>query len=281
VIAHEFGHLSGAHGKFGAWIYRLRAGWSRLATALDQSDHWGRFLFVPFFNWYAPALGAYSFVQARRQEYEADRVTARAAGSSTAAAALIRVELRAQFLEGQYWKEIFREADVKATPDTQPFSAMRSAFTRCEGSSGTTLDAALKRKTGFDDTHPCLGDRLRALGASARLPEPFERSAADELLGTLAEALAVEFDQHWRENVTQWWQGRHQYATESRTQLAELDAAASEGELSVEDAFKRAMLTEELRDEDSALAQLDALVPSTRACANAICLGSPQARTQR
>ena len=26
VMAHEFGHLSGAHGRFGAWIYRLRTG---------------------------------------------------------------------------------------------------------------------------------------------------------------------------------------------------------------------------------------------------------------
>ncbi|MFL6619783.1 MAG: M48 family metalloprotease [Povalibacter sp.] len=262
VIAHEFGHLSGAHGKFGAWIYRLRAGWARLAAALDQRDHWGKFLFVPFFNWYAPAFGAYSFVQARRQEYEADRVAATAAGPATAGAALVRVELQAQFLEGEYWKEVFRQADVKATPDTEPFSGMRHAFTRADPVNARgSLEAALRRKTGFADTHPCLGDRLRAMGANAHVPQPFERSAADELLGAFAQQLATEFDDQWRENVSQWWQGRHRYANESRTALAELEAAASQGELSIEDAFRRAMLTEELRDENSALEQLEALLP--------------------
>ena len=33
VVAHEFGHLWGAHGRFGAWIYRLRTGWARLLYA--------------------------------------------------------------------------------------------------------------------------------------------------------------------------------------------------------------------------------------------------------
>jgi Zn-dependent protease with chaperone function len=263
VVAHEFGHLSGAHGKFGAWIYRLRAGWARLAYALDQSDHWGKFLFVPFFNWYAPTFGAYSFVQARRQEYEADRVSAVAAGANVAGEALVRVELQAQFLQGEYWKNVFREADTKPQPDTHPFSGMRLAFTG-QGSAtaaSSTLAAALKRRTGFDDTHPCLGDRLRALGIAAALPAPLTRSAAEVLLGPFGHSLASEFDKRWHENVTQWWQGRHKYVAESRARLAELDTAAAAGELSVDDAFQRAMLTEELVDESSAEQQLEALAP--------------------
>ena len=43
VLAHEFGHLSGAHGRFGAWIYRIRAGWARLARTLEANRQWGRF----------------------------------------------------------------------------------------------------------------------------------------------------------------------------------------------------------------------------------------------
>jgi Zn-dependent protease with chaperone function len=262
VIAHEFGHLSGAHGKFGAWIYRLRAGWARLAAALDESDHWGKFLFVPFFNWYAPAFGAYSFVQARRQEYEADRVAASAAGNEVAGRALVRVELQAQFLQSEYWKDIFQEADVKATPDRQPFSAMRQAFIQHDPDRAHgTLEAALKCRTSVDDTHPCLTDRLRALGAVAVVPQALDRSAADDLLGVVADRLAAEFDRNWQQNVAQWWQGRHQYANESRTRLAELNAAAAAGELSVEDEYKRAMLIEENGDADNALQLLEALAP--------------------
>lgn len=33
VLAHEIGHLSAAHGRFGAWIYRIRKTWYRLVEA--------------------------------------------------------------------------------------------------------------------------------------------------------------------------------------------------------------------------------------------------------
>ncbi|MBB6094118.1 Zn-dependent protease with chaperone function [Povalibacter uvarum] len=254
VVAHEFGHLSGQHGKFGAWIYRLRAGWARLSHALEESDHWGQFLFVPFFKWYAPTFGAYSFVQARRQEYEADRMAAATAGAGVAGAALVRVELQAQFLQSEYWKNIFREADEREQPQAQPFSMLRHAFTqpRPHGDASVTLESALKRRTGFDDTHPCLADRLNALGASAALPGTITVTAAETLLGTFGATLEAEFDRLWHENVRDWWRERHQYATESRSRLAELEAAAATGELSIDDALNRASLTEELMDSATA-----------------------------
>jgi Zn-dependent protease with chaperone function len=250
VVAHEFGHLSGQHGKFGAWIYRLRAGWARLLYALEESDHWGRFLFVPFFKWYAPTFSAYSFVQARRQEYEADRMAAAASGAVVAAAALVRVELQAQFLQAEYWKSILREADVRDQPQAQPFSMLRHAFaqSRPQSDAATTLDSALKRRTGFDDTHPCLTDRLDALGARAAVPDAISASAAETLLGTFGATLENEFDRLWHENVQNWWRERHQFATQSRSRLTELEATATTAELSVDDALERATLTEELMD---------------------------------
>ena len=63
VLAHEFGHLAGGHGRLGNWIYRLRFGWARLAQALQQRRSVGSFAFVPFFKWYAPY---FSSARARR-----------------------------------------------------------------------------------------------------------------------------------------------------------------------------------------------------------------------
>ncbi|MBL8266982.1 M48 family metalloprotease [Steroidobacter sp.] len=259
VLAHEFGHLSGAHGKFGAWIYRLRAGWARLTYALEQDDHWGKFLFVPFFKWYAPAFATLSFVQARRQEYEADRMAAVVSGERIAAAALIRVHLQSRFLNASYWRRILQEADNKAEPDAQPFAMLRTAFAeqRLDDGARSTLEAALKRRTGCDDTHPSLSDRLRSLQMPAQLPAPIQTSAAESFLGPLSDQLSGEFDTQWRQSVAAWWQGRHQYATASRTRLAALSSV--DGELSVEDAFNRAELTEELGDEAEARAQLETL----------------------
>lgn len=259
VLAHEFGHLSGEHGKFGAWIYRLRAGWARLTHALEQDDHWGKVLFVPFFKWYSPAFAALSFVQARRQEYEADRMAATISGARVAAEALIRVHLQSRFLNRHYWRRILQEADTKAEPDARPFAMLGMAFAehRLDDQAKMTLEAALKRRTGSDDTHPSLRDRLRALRVTPHLPGPIKTSAAAALLGLLSEQLASDFDTQWRQSVTAWWQGRHQYAIASRTKLAALTSATEE--LSIEDAFNRAELTEELGDEADAREQLEVL----------------------
>jgi Zn-dependent protease with chaperone function len=259
VLAHEFGHLSGAHGKFGAWIYRPRAGWARLAHALGHDDHGGKALFVPFFKWYAPAFAALSFVQARRQEYEADQVAAAVSGEKTAADALIRVHLQSRFLNRHYWRRILQEADSKAEPDAYPFTMLRTALAehRLDDRAKVTLAAALKRRTGCDDTHPSLGDRLRALQVPAQVPDPIKESAAEVLLGSLSAQLASEFDTQWRRRVIAWWQGRHQYAIASRAKLDALTSTA--GELSIDDAFSRAELTEELGDAAGAREQLEML----------------------
>lgn len=36
VLAHEYGHLRGDHGRFAAWIYRTRLSWQRLHETMDE-----------------------------------------------------------------------------------------------------------------------------------------------------------------------------------------------------------------------------------------------------
>ena len=36
VLAHEMGHLSGKHGRFSGWIYRLRQSWVEILTTVEQ-----------------------------------------------------------------------------------------------------------------------------------------------------------------------------------------------------------------------------------------------------
>ena len=183
VLAHEFGHLSGAHGRFGAWIYRVRAGWARIYETLSQDKHWGSFMFVPFFGWFAPKFAAYSFVQARRQEYEADSLAAETFGAAPLAGALIRLDLKSLELSRHYWPGIYAEADRSPTPSASPFDGLlrpeRRGFLP---EASEWLSQSLARPTSTADTHPCLKDRVAAMRVSA-LPAPVARSAAEALFG--------------------------------------------------------------------------------------------------
>jgi len=66
VVAHELGHLSYGHGRISTWIYRVRAAWTRLLSALDQQRSWSVNIFRPFLKWYAPYFNAYTFRNGRK-----------------------------------------------------------------------------------------------------------------------------------------------------------------------------------------------------------------------
>jgi Zn-dependent protease with chaperone function len=256
VIAHEFGHLSGAHGRFGAWIYRLRTGWARLLGALQAHNHWGAALFTRFFNWYAPLFGAYSFVQARQQEYEADRMSVATVGREATASALLRVNTHGEFLSETFWPSIFKRADEDPAPTMSPFSMLGSSLQQRDPAFAPdrALAKALAQRTGYGDTHPCLADRLKAIAVEPYVPGSIESSAAEVLLGDTVENLRRDLDERWRTSVKQWWNKRHQYANESRLRLAMLERKAEAEPLSEEEHWDRARFTEEFGSSDAAMA---------------------------
>ena len=255
VVAHEFGHLSGAHGRFGAWIYRLRTGWARLLGALQTHNHWGAALFTRFFNWYAPLFNAYSFVQARQQEYEADRISVEAVGREATASALLRVNTHGEFLSETFWPSIFKRADEDPAPTMSPFSMLGPSLRQGDPTFAPdrSLAKALAQRTGYGDTHPCLADRLKAIAVEPFVPGSIESSAADALLGAMVENLRQDLDERWRISVKQWWDRRHHYANESRTRLATLERKAEAEPLSEEEHWDRARFTEEFGSSDAAM----------------------------
>jgi Zn-dependent protease with chaperone function len=255
VVAHEFGHLSGAHGRFGAWIYRLRTGWARLLSALQAHGHWGAALFTRFFNWYAPLFGAYSFVQARQQEYEADRMSVVAVGREATASALLRVNMQGEFLAETFWPAIFKRADADPAPTMSPFAILGPSFKLRDPTAAPdrSLAKALTQKTGYGDTHPCLADRLRAIAVEPYVPEVIQSSAAEALLGSTVDSLRYELDERWRSSVRQWWDKRHHYASESRARLASLGRKAETEPLSEDEIWDRARFSEEFGSSEAAM----------------------------
>lgn len=222
VIAHEFGHLSGQHGRFGVWIYRIRASWIRLMTELSREKR--RDLFADFFRRYMPEFDATTFVLARQQEYEADRMSAQVAGARTAAAALVRVALYARVYAG-YWNQV--DGLVALLPQAPRDVATAEAAALRAGVDPACaeewLDAELRRPTDLDDTHPSLRDRLADMGVDARESgwrDAVPVTAAAALLGPALPGLQERASGEWVERFAGPWQEQHRHRQELRAQYA-------------------------------------------------------------
>ena len=280
VLAHEFGHLANGHGALSNWIYRQRLRWSRLTSALEQSESRGIVLFRPFLRWYAPYFNAFSFPLARANEYEADAASARLASPRAAAEALTAVNVIGSYLDETYWPRIHRAADDAPQPAFAPYSSMTTGLASDIDPTAVQhwLARALARKTTLDDTHPSLTDRLGALNETPRVALPATGGSADHLLGSALESIQQAFDERWKSNILPSWEERHQTVQEGRKRLADLDAKhAASVELSLQETYDRACLTESYGEgAEAALEQFRSL--HARAPEDAVVLYSLGAR---
>jgi Zn-dependent protease with chaperone function len=260
VLAHEYGHLAGGHGRMSNWIYRQRVRWMRLMDALQQVESKATFLFSPFLRWYAPHFSAYSYPLARANEFEADAASARLTSPHAAAQALTGVNVFSAYLNERYWPGIHKQADEQPAPGFAPYSGLAARVEKeiDEASVKGWIESALARKTTTDDSHPCFSERLAALGQEAAFALPGPEAAADRLLGASREALTRDFDKRWHEAVLPAWKRRYEETQKGRARLAELNARhASGAELSPQEAYDRACLTEiHGNDPEGAIAQI-------------------------
>jgi Zn-dependent protease with chaperone function len=225
VIAHEFGHFHGGHGRFGAWIYRLRSSWYRLMEGAAGGWSVGQLLGL-FFRWYAPHFDAYSFVLARRQEYAADAVAATVAGEQAMASALVRIGLAAEWLERDFWPGVHQSEHDQSYPPVHVHGRLSAALREYRGGDRRAPRWLLERDAGVDDTHPTLAQRLGALQAAAAPCSDAEADdAAAALLGqALCEKLEQRFSREWREAAEKAWRARHRELELERQRLEELEA---------------------------------------------------------
>lgn len=265
VLAHELGHLSGNHGRFGSWVYRVRQTWVQLLARLEREERWGAFVFTKFVNWFAPYFNAYSFVLARRHEYEADQAAARIAGGREAARALAAVEVKGAYLSEKYWPEVLSRADEQREPTPGAFAGMWPVLRSGPpaGDARQFLRRSLLVETGYEDTHPALAQRLGALGLGPEeaesLAEEFAsageeaETAAEHYLGELRGELSRRLDEEWVAKTTPLWRARHEHVTKSRQQLAALEEKSRTQELNDREAWALAELTAEFKGTDEAV----------------------------
>ncbi len=261
VLAHEFGHLSGNHSRFGAWIYRVRQTWVRLFEQFERQGQTGTWAFTKFINWYAPFFDAYSFVLARANEYEADRCSARVAGAENAARALIRTQVFGRHIGEVYWPDVFRRANTEPSPPTDLFGDLAKSLRRGPTDLQTSkwLREACLECTTRSNTHPCLTDRLLSLGQATTgdtplvLPPPPVENAADYFLGPNLPNLQGQLEKSWREHVEPHWNERYKQAQDALKKLQLLETQSVEKPPTMEEKWERASLTMDLRGDDAAL----------------------------
>ena len=263
VLAHEFGHLAKGHGIVSHSIYRQRLRWSRLMAVLEASQSKGRFLFMPFLNWFVPYFGAFSFPLARANEYEADAISVRLTSSHAIAEALTSIEVVGGYLSDFYWPLIDAEFGEQSQPRREPYFEMSDAFaTRLDKATSLLwLDPAIARQTTSEDTHPALSERLAAIGEQPSFSPPEPGQSADGLLGPSLEVTTKALDTKWKDSILSVWELRHEEILEGRRRLKELKEKHANGiDLTVQERRERAELTEIIaKDANAALDQLRAL----------------------
>lgn len=229
VVAHEYGHLSGAHGRFGAFIYRLRNTWGTVQAHAEGRRGAGGKLLKRLVAWYAPYFNAYTFVLARQQEYQADAAAAELVGAESARAALKRsnvaIAAHRRFMEGTY-------DSIRDHAQPPPDLARRWADIAVAPTEQAVqwLSAALDQRPDPLDTHPTLRQRLDGLGTTPQAqtlpPDPVQgpTAAAAWLGGALLQQLREAHQDDWQRNVSDAWHERHAEWTTRRQRVAELQA---------------------------------------------------------
>ncbi len=228
VVAHEYGHLSGSHGHFGAFIYRLRHTWATLQQLAHQWQGLGGHTLRRLVDWYAPYFNAYTFVLARANEYQADAASAELVSAAVAASALKRVNVA-----GAWYNAFIEQAFEAIRTQAQPPADLAARWARLAVQSpdaaqaGDWLQRALDRHADPMDTHPALRQRLAALPGQAPdlqvLPGPVSGpSAAEAWFGASVDTLRHRLQTQWVAQVSGPWADKHRDWQERRKRLDDL-----------------------------------------------------------
>jgi len=243
VLAHEMGHVAGAHGHFGVWVYRQRKSWVSLLQRLEAEKKLEGSVFLAFSRWYAPLFNAHTFVMARAHEYSADALAARVASPRVAADALARLAMLHSWTGQVYFREIEKRSRKTPLPPPDLFGEMaRRGRALDPDTAAAQLAEGMAARTGVMDTHPSFSERLAALGESARVPAPFETSAAEELLGPVLREIEDAHNRGWYESTLEAWKTEYAKAEHQRARMMELDAREVMAPLTPEDQWERACL---------------------------------------
>ncbi|CAM3883072.1 M48 family metallopeptidase [Mesobacillus thioparans] len=249
VLAHELAHISNSDTAMGARIYRLRMSWGRLMHSLEENEQFGTFIFRKFFQWYYPRFDAYTFAMARQEEYDADRSAASVTSQQAMGKALAVISVAAPYYYRDFYSELFEEC-AKTNSVPQPYSNFAEKYrSLSEQKASQYYSEQLEAESYVTDTHPCLKDRLSALGAEARLPESQQDSALDAFFAYPGRVLN-DFNKMWVDHNQDDWKEEIENFNDSKQRFEEL---SSKQVATLEELLEKAFLTVEFNSLEAAI----------------------------
>ncbi len=239
VLAHECAHLSRRHHRSGQWVYRLRRSWQQVFESMSRAGNRGRISISPltrkFVAWFWPRFNAHAFVLSRTHEYQADAVAAELTRPAHIATALVRIGWYGRVLEEKFWPDLWQLTRSNPAPPENVFLRVSQSLGNINHQSEAKwLEKAFRSTTTNADTHPCLTDRLRAIGwplnpdhpdslAALAAPQP---TAAEFFFGAALPKIRADVEKLWRAEREADWRKQHAKAGMLNERLHQLDAAS-------------------------------------------------------
>ena len=206
VLAHEFSHreslwLTHNAERVELWLRKLVPDTGIRCRARGPLD-------VPL-TWFAPRFRAVKLAFCRAHEITADADAARFASAPAMADALKRLAVLTR-LQAGWLESLIRSSWKETEPPGNLCERWQQAVVNCPAEKASEwLQRALIEPTFKHRTHPCLRERLRALGceedADSQPAPPVQTSAFTAWCADAAPAVQRKFDLWWSGALSQWW----------------------------------------------------------------------------
>ena len=256
IIAHELGHLHGEHGRSGAKIYRLRQTWQTLI------ERGGSKLLGRFMQWYVPRFNAFTFVLARMQEREADKLAAELCSPAATGSALVRIHLIGRQYP-QFWDRLSVIAAHEPHAPSDIYDRLNTALYQPSPDVNRWLREEMTRTNNRQDTHPCLNERLQLVGYTFRGAVPAApqvgNSAADHWLDNPT-GMAAAFNAKWQADHADDWQRTHEKGARHLVKRDALQSRCLEDNFTRDEHWELASLTHHFDGAEPARPTLTALI---------------------
>ncbi|WP_242045103.1 M48 family metallopeptidase [Anabaena catenula] len=268
ILAHELGHLSRNHSQLQGQIYLVRQTWYQVWENLKKYSESSTFMINTFINWYAPFLYGYSFYLSRMNEYEADHCAVEITGSENLAKALINIHIIDRHLEMSFWQPLYKQSyHQNSTPNkvyTELYSTLEKGCLLEE--KAKLFDLELDQRTNYEDTHPCLSERLAFLGynplceGQLKISEYRTINAAQKLLGNYLENCITYLNREWQQKMSFQWNIWYEQYQELQMSLKHLENQSHNQKLEISKQWNLACLTKNFVGDKAAIPQLQGVL---------------------